>query len=78
VNEPEKEECVELPLLVPGWQWVDLERAANAQGLTVGQLLRRLIEDHLAQRADNRWPVEPSRLPQRVQVVAGLHRTSKW
>ncbi len=44
---PSREPFVELHLLVPGWQLTALERSARRQGLTVGQLLRRLIGAHL-------------------------------
>jgi hypothetical protein len=50
-----EEECVELRLLVPDWQWTALEGAACEQRLTIGQLLRRLIGNHLAERS----PVTP-------------------
>ncbi len=50
------EECVEVPLLVPGWQWQALEQAASARGLTIGQMLRQLIGAHLAQRKEA-WPL---------------------
>jgi len=49
---PPGEECLELPLLLPAWQLALLERAASHQGLTVGQLLRRLIWNYL----DGRHP----------------------
>jgi carbon storage regulator CsrA len=39
------EEIVELPLLLPGWQAAALEKAAGDQGLTVGELVRRLLRD---------------------------------
>lgn len=48
------EGCVELPLLVSGWQWAALERAATGQGLTIGQWLRRLIAAHLTE-GDKAW-----------------------
>ena len=40
---------VEVPLLLPGWQAARLEQAAAEQGLTTGQLARRLIRDFLRQ-----------------------------
>ncbi len=43
-----EDECVELPLLLSIQQCATLERAAAAQELTVGQLLRRLIVAYLA------------------------------
>jgi hypothetical protein len=47
-----EDEGVELPLLVPGWQCAALEREAADQGLTIGQLLRRLIAAHLTHRQE--------------------------
>ena len=38
----------ELTLLLPNWQLEALERAASSRGVTMGQLLRRLIHNHLA------------------------------
>ena len=40
-------EYAERPLLLPSWQWVALGRSASRQGLTIGQLLRRLVAAHL-------------------------------
>src|SRR4051794_34704053 len=37
------EDVVELSLLLPGWQAEALARAADGQGLTAGQVVRRLI-----------------------------------
>jgi hypothetical protein len=36
-------EMVEVQLLLPGWEAAALEAAAHQHGLTVGQMLRRLI-----------------------------------
>jgi CheY-like chemotaxis protein len=52
---PPGDEGVELPLLVPGWQQAALELVAAAEGLTIGQLLRRLIATYLSS-ADGRGP----------------------
>ncbi len=41
------QEVVELPLLLPKWQAVELENAARQRGMTMGQLLRRVIRDVL-------------------------------
>ncbi len=38
---------VELAVLVPDWQLADLEHLAWTQGLTLGQILRRLINAYL-------------------------------
>jgi hypothetical protein len=43
------EEMTELAVLLPGWQASELEQAAQAKGLTAGQLVRGLIRDFLAQ-----------------------------
>ena len=40
-------EMVELSLLLPLWQVEVLETAARGQGLTAGQMLRRIIGDSL-------------------------------
>ena len=42
---------VELSLLLPSWQIEALERVACAEGLTVGQLLRRLVNRTISQHA---------------------------
>ena len=41
------QEVVELPLLLPMWQAVELEAAARQRGMTMGQLLRRVIRQVL-------------------------------
>lgn len=46
------DEYVELPLLLTTWQLAALERAAHCQKLTVGQLLRRLLQTYLAGRTN--------------------------
>ena len=42
------QEVVELPLLLPRWQAVELEAAASRRGMTTGQMLRRVIGELLA------------------------------
>jgi hypothetical protein len=42
------QEVVELPLLLPRYQALQLEAAANRRGMTTGQLLRRTIGQMLA------------------------------
>lgn len=42
------QEVVELPLLLPLYQAMQLEAAANRRGMTTGQLLRRTIGEMLA------------------------------
>jgi hypothetical protein len=42
------QEVVELPLLLPRWQAVELEAAARRRGMTTGQMIRRVIGDLLA------------------------------
>ncbi len=44
-------EVVELPLLLPHWQAVELEAAARSRGMTTGQMLRRVIGELLTPRA---------------------------
>lgn len=44
------QEVVELPLLLPRWQALELEAAARRRGMTTGQMLRRLIGDVLGAR----------------------------
>jgi len=44
------EEMVELSLLLLDWQVVQMEGVAHSQGLTLGQLIRLLISDYLADR----------------------------
>jgi hypothetical protein len=38
-------EVVEVPLLLPRWQVAALEEIARRNGLTTGQLIRRVIAD---------------------------------
>lgn len=45
------QEVVELPLLLPRWQAVELEAAARQRGMTTGQMLRRVIREALAAHA---------------------------
>jgi hypothetical protein len=47
-------EVVELPLLLPRWQALALEQAAEEKGLTSGQMIRRLIGESLASREARR------------------------
>jgi hypothetical protein len=42
------EEVEELALLLPSWQVMALAEAAESEGLTVAQLMRRLINQTLA------------------------------
>jgi hypothetical protein len=42
------QEVVELPLLLPRWQAVELEAVARRRGMTTGQMLRRVIGEMLA------------------------------
>lgn len=44
------QEVVELPLLLPRFQALQLEAAANRRGMTTGQLLRRTIGEMLAKQ----------------------------
>jgi hypothetical protein len=45
------QEVVELPLLLPRWQAIELEAAARKRGMTTGQMIRRVIGDALAGRS---------------------------
>jgi hypothetical protein len=40
-------DMAEVSLLVPHWQLAELQKLAEAQGLTLGQVLRRLINAFL-------------------------------
>ena len=42
------QEVVELALLLPRWQAMELEEAASRRGMTTGQMLRRVIGEMLA------------------------------
>ncbi|MDY3560916.1 hypothetical protein R5W23_002165 [Gemmata sp. JC673] len=42
------QEVVELALLLPLWQAMELEAAASKRGMTTGQMLRRVIGELLA------------------------------
>ena len=42
------QDVVELPLLLPRWQALELEAAASRRGMTTGQMLRRVIGELLA------------------------------
>jgi len=44
------QEVVELPLLLPRWQALELEAVARQRGMTTGQMLRRVIRDALAEQ----------------------------
>jgi hypothetical protein len=44
-------EMLELSLLVPSWQMDALEKIAADEGLTIGQLLRRLVNRTITQAA---------------------------
>ncbi|MFM8271243.1 MAG: hypothetical protein ACKODX_02815 [Gemmata sp.] len=43
-------EVVELALLLPLWQAMELEAAASRRGMTTGQMLRRVIGELLAKQ----------------------------
>jgi hypothetical protein len=44
------EDVVELSLLLPGWQFGALEKAARDKGLSTGQMVRQLIQKFLLER----------------------------
>ena len=41
-------DVVELSLLLPGWQAVELEEEAHLRGLTAAQMVRNLLGEYLA------------------------------
>jgi len=41
------QEVIELPLLLPRWQAMELEAAASRRGMTTGQMIRRVIGEML-------------------------------
>jgi hypothetical protein len=47
-------DIVEFSMLMPGWQAAALEATARSQGLTVGQLVRRLVQDFFSKFAQPR------------------------
>lgn len=47
-------EIVELTLLLPGWQATALEATARSQGITTGQMVRRLIQEFFGKFAQPR------------------------
>ena len=46
---PDESDVAELSLLIPAWQIGALEQAAEAEGITVAQLLRRAVNRTLSQ-----------------------------
>jgi hypothetical protein len=42
------QEVIELPLLLPRWQAMELEAVASRRGMTTGQMIRRVIGEMLA------------------------------
>jgi hypothetical protein len=50
-----EEEVVEIPLLLPGWQVSALATAADARGLTTGEMVRSLLREFIA-GCDNETP----------------------
>jgi hypothetical protein len=42
------QDVIELPLLLPRWQALELEAAASRRGMTTGQMIRRVIGEMLA------------------------------
>lgn len=51
------DDVAELALLLPGWQVAELESLAQARRKTLGQLLRAVIDDYLANPTSPAWPV---------------------
>jgi hypothetical protein len=48
---PLRDDVVEVPLLLPGWQFAALEKAARRQDKTTAETIRRLVRDYLLQNA---------------------------
>jgi len=46
-------DVAEISLLLPGWQLEALENAAEARGLTLAQLVRRLLRDFINRQEDD-------------------------
>jgi len=63
----QEESFMELDLLLPNWQLMELEKAASHLGLTTGQLLRRLIRSWLARLDRHPFPGR-ARLPERADA----------
>ena len=51
------EEMAELALLLPGWQAQSLEAVARSEGVSAGQIVRRLIQEYCGVRL-SRFAVE--------------------
>jgi hypothetical protein len=51
------EQMTELELLLPEWQARSLEAVARSEGVSAGQILRRLIQEYCGSRL-NRFAVE--------------------
>lgn len=47
------EAIVEIPVLLESWLLTSLEQAASAQGMTTGNMVRRLIRDFLYYAAED-------------------------
>jgi hypothetical protein len=45
--DPLEEEVVELPLLLPRWQMLKLERVAHQRGMTAAAMVRHVLRDFL-------------------------------
>jgi hypothetical protein len=46
-----RDDVVEVSLLLPGWQFAALQKAARRQHQTTGETMRRLVRDFLMQNA---------------------------
>jgi hypothetical protein len=51
------EEMTELALLLPDWQARSLEDVARSEGVSTGQIIRRLIQEYCGARL-NRFAVD--------------------
>jgi hypothetical protein len=48
----DREDVVEIPLLLQGWQMTALETAAHSRGLTAGEMVRDVLRDFLTRLTD--------------------------
>ena len=48
---PLRDDVVEISLLLPGWQFAALQKAARRNDQTTGETVRRLVRDYLMQNA---------------------------
>jgi hypothetical protein len=68
------EEVAELSILLPAWQAVAMERLAHVRGLTLGHLMRLLVQGYIAGQMgpDAAHLAEPEGTPSPQDEVGGL------